>query len=43
MILESKKTDFEFKVGEMYFGFGLFINLYLNNNKNKIKYNLLYI
>ena len=30
MILESKKTDFEFKVGEGEFGFGLFINLYLN-------------
>ena len=30
MMLESKKTDFEFKVGEVYFGFGLFINLYLN-------------
>ena len=30
MILESKKTDFEFKISEIYFGFGLCINLYLN-------------
>jgi len=30
MILESKKTDFEYKNGDIYFGFGLFINLHLN-------------
>ena len=30
MILEAKKTDFEYKNGDIYFGFGLFINLHLN-------------
>ena len=30
MLLEAKKTDFEYKNGDIYFGFGLFINLHLN-------------
>ena len=30
MILEAKKTDFEYKNGDIYFGFGLSINLHLN-------------
>ena len=30
MIIEKKKTDFEYKNGDIYFGFGLFINLHLN-------------
>ena len=30
MLLEAKKTDFEYKNGDIYFGFGLLINLHLN-------------
>ena len=30
MILEAKKTDFEYKNGDIYFGFWLFINLHLH-------------
>jgi len=30
MMLEAKNTDFEYKNGDIYFGFGLFINLHLN-------------
>ena len=30
MMLEAKKADFEYKNGDIYFGFGLFINLHLN-------------
>ena len=30
MMLEAKKTDFEYKNGDIYFGFGLLINLHLN-------------